>query len=200
MVGILDYLDIESVLDIGSGTGRVIHYLKRRCPTIRIRGIEPVSELRQIAYEQGISQNELIDGDATNLLNFKDKVFDLVCAFGVLHHIRNPERAVSEMLRVAKTAVFISDANSFGQGNSFQRTIKQCFNSLGLLRVVNWLRTRGRGYAISESDGLAYPYSIFSNYFQIRRQCHSVHIINTTAAGRNLYRTASHLAMLGIKK
>ena len=43
MVDILDYFDIEWVLDIGSGTGRVIHYLKRICPTIHIRGIEPIN-------------------------------------------------------------------------------------------------------------------------------------------------------------
>jgi hypothetical protein len=31
------------------------------------------------------------------------------------------------------------------------------------------------------------------------QQCRSVHIMNTTPAGSNLYRTASHLAVLGLK-
>jgi hypothetical protein len=31
------------------------------------------------------------------------------------------------------------------------------------------------------------------------QQCRSVHIMNTTPAGSNLYRTASHPAVLGLK-
>lgn len=113
LIGVIDYLQINSVLDIGSGTGRAIAYIKQNKPHLRVVGIEPVKELREIGYKKGLSDSELLDGDATALV-FGDGEFDLVCEFGVLHHIRDHRNAVGEMLRVAKKAIFISDSNRFG--------------------------------------------------------------------------------------
>ena len=73
LAGLTNYLKIESILDLGSGTGRSIKYLKKICPKIKIIGIEPVKKLREVAYSHGISKEELIDGDATKL-NFKKGV------------------------------------------------------------------------------------------------------------------------------
>jgi hypothetical protein len=70
---------------------------------------------------------------------------------------------------------------------------------LGLWPVVDFIKTRGRGFKISEGDGLAYSYSVFNDYGRIREQCKSVHLINTVDAGSNLYRTATHVALLGLK-
>ena len=53
---------------------------------------------------------------------------------------------------------------------------------------------------ISEGDGLAYSYSVFNDYGQIRAQCSSVHLVNLLDAGVNPYRTATHVALLGIKQ
>jgi len=198
MLSVVDFIGIRSILDIGSGTGRAIGQIKKSRPDIIVKGIEPVKELREVAFSRGISADELSDGDAL-ALQFGDAEFDLVCAFGVLHHIRNPELAVKEMLRVGGKAIFISDANNFGQGSFLARSIKQLIDMVGLWRLVDLIKTGGRGYMISEGDGLAYSYSVFNNYRQISRGCKSVHIFNTTPAGVNPYRTASHVALLGIK-
>jgi len=199
MLAAVDFYGIESVLDIGSGTGRAVAHVKRARPALRVKGVEPVGELRDIGYRNGISREDLVAGDAL-ALPFEDGAFDLVCEFGVLHHIKTPARAVGEMLRVAKKAVFIADSNNFGQGSVFARTIKQTFNALGLWPLVDFIKTRGRGYTISEGDGLAYSYSVFNDYGQIRAQCKSVHLVNTVDAGVNPYRTATHVALLGIKQ
>lgn len=198
MLSVVDFFGIRSILDIGSGTGRAISQIKKSRPDLIVKGIEPVQELREIAYGRGISPNELSDGDAL-ALQFRDAEFDLACEFGVLHHIRSPELAVREMLRVAKKAIFISDSNNFGQGSFLLRSIKQLINMVGLWRLADFIKTRGRGYTISEGDGLAYSYSVFDNYKQISRSCKSVHLFNSTPAGVNPYRTASHVALLGIK-
>lgn len=199
MVAALDYLKVQSVLDIGSGTGRACRYIKKHRPNIRIVGIEPVKELREIGYSQGLSEEDIVDGDATKL-EFRAQEFDLVCEFGALHHIRKPERAVSEMLRVAGKAIFISDSNNFGQGSRASRSIKQMINFFGLWKMADLIKTKGRGFTISEGDGLAYSYSVFNNYRQIREQCKSIHMLNTIDGQINTYRTASHVALLGIKK
>ena len=195
----VEYLDAKLILDIGSGTGRAIRYIKRHRPELRVVGIEPVKELRDVGYSYGLSQEDLISGDATEL-QFKQSEFDLVCEFGVLHHIRKPEFAISEMLRVANKAFFISDSNNFGRGSLIGRSIKQMVNSCGLWWLANRFLTRGKGYTSSTGDGIAYSYSVYNSLGTIRPRCREVHILNTKGGAENPYRTASHVALLGIKK
>jgi ubiquinone/menaquinone biosynthesis C-methylase UbiE len=87
LAGLLDFLSITSVLDVGSGTGRVMTHLKHVAPSVQIIGVEPVAALREIAYAKGLLPTEFLDGDATALA-FADGAFDVVCAFGVLHPFR----------------------------------------------------------------------------------------------------------------
>lgn len=199
LIAAAGHLGIRSILDIGSGTGRGILTIKNAMPGITALGIEPVPELRKIGYSKGLSEAELIDGDAMNL-EFPDNSFDLVCEFGALHHIPTPSKAVSEMLRVSRRAIFISDGNNFGQGTKFFRMLKQAINAAGLWPLADLIKTKGKRYMITEGDGLAYSYSVFNDYKQITRKCETVHMFNTLNAGPNLYRTASHVVVLGIKK
>jgi len=142
----------------------------------------------------------LIEGDGTDI-KFAAGAFDLVCEFGVLHHVPRPEQVVSEMLRVAKVGIFISDSNNFGQGGKLSRSLKQFINLLGLWKVYDYVRTKGKGYQISAGDGLFYSYSVFNNYKQIKAACKGgVQILNTDKyAGINPYSTATHVALFGIK-
>ena len=195
----IEAYSINSVLDIGAGTGRTISYLQNKFPHLKIVGIEPVEALRKIGYEKGISRDVLIDGDGTNVA-FAAESFDLVCEFAVLHHVPRPHEVVSEMLRVAKKAVFISDSNNFGQGTTIVRGIKQLLNALKLWRIYDLIRTKGKGYQISEGDGLFYSYSVFNNYEQLENACTNIHILNTgPSPSINHYRSASQIALIGIK-
>lgn len=196
--GMVDYLQIGSVLDVGSGTGRVLRYLKTKSTSIQVQGIEPVQALREIGHRSGLAEHELVDGDAMNL-PFGAGEFDLVCEFAVLHHLRDPNRALKEILRVAKTAVFLSDSNNFGQGSWLLRRSKQSLRRVGLWGFANFLKTRGRGYSYSAGDGIAYSYSVYDSYSLLREQCRSIHFANTIGATTDAYRDASHVAVLGVK-
>jgi SAM-dependent methyltransferase len=195
----IEFHDIKSVLDVGSGTGRALRYLKSRHPGVRFVGIEPVEALRKVGHQAGLSPDELKDGDI-NALAAADGEFDLVCEFAVLHHVPKPKQAVAEMLRVARKAIFISDANNFGQGGKLTRYLKQAIDALGLWRAFDWLRTRGRGYHVSAGDGLFYSYSVYNNYGQVRAACRTVHQFNTVDAGISLVGSAPHVVLFGIKK
>lgn len=201
LLAAIDHLGIKSALDIGSGTGLALLKIKSERPAIRVLGIEPSPELRRVGHSKGLNQTELVDGDALGL-PFDDGSFDLVCEFGALHHIPRPSRAVAEMLRVARKAVFVSDCNNFGHGGRLSRLAKQTIRAVGLWPLADLIKTRGRGYTMSEGDGVAYSYSVFDDYKQIARRCQSVHLFNTDGAGAspNLFRTSSHMAILGIKK
>ena len=131
----------------------------------------------------------------------------------LLRRIRQTAAAVAEMapdalvtidspdftLRVARRAILISDSNRFGQGSRMERLTKRLLASLGLWRSFDWVLTRGKGYRISEGDGLFYSYSLFDNYGQIRDACSRVHVLNTAGGGRHALMDASAVAIVGIK-
>ena len=190
--------DCTSLLDIGSGTGKKLLYLKTKCPKLKVLGIEPSKELREVAYQSGLSSNEIQDGNGLDL-DFNDGAFDIVCEFNTLHHIRNPELVVSEMLRVAKKAVFIFDLNNFGSGSKPARLLKQLLNDVGLWSLFDLIKTGGKGYRLSEGDGLSYSYSVFNNYDLIRKNCQFLHLITTINSGINPYRSSTQIGILGIK-
>jgi len=199
MIAVMDELGVRSVLDLGCGTGRALLKIQEKMTGIHMVGIEPSAELRSMGHSKGIPETQLIDGDAMHL-PYPDGAFDLVCEFGMLHHIPHPSKAVAEMLRVARKAIFISDCNNFGQGGLLARLIKQSIHAVGLWSVADLIKTRGKGYTISEGDGLFYSYSVFNDYNQIARQCEAVHMLNSNHSKANLYRTASHVTLLGIKR
>jgi ubiquinone/menaquinone biosynthesis C-methylase UbiE len=195
--GVIAHYQLSSVLDIGSGTGRALSYLKARHPETRVIGIEPSDALRKIAYQQGSSETELIEGDAS-CLSFSAKSFDVVCEFGVLHHIREPHVAVAEMLRVARRMVFISDDNHFAAGSL--AAVKRGLNSMGLWKLAYWLKTAGKGYRESAEDGISYPYSVFESWNLLKAHSNVIHLMNTSPGEGDLYRSASHVALLAILK
>lgn len=157
---------------------------------------ELASELNDLQYLSELRLHRGY-GDA-HALPFSDNSFDVVCAFGVMHHLADPRKAVFEMLRVARRAVFISDHNDYGRGSIMTRALKQFAKGVGLWNVYKLIVTRGRGYRITDDDGLWYPYSIFDTYESIQPYCSQLHFLNTASAGPNLYRSASHVALLGI--
>ena len=198
LVGMLEHLGATSVLDVGAGAGRVMAEFRRVRPDLHIRGVEPVEALRRAGHEKGIPPEHLTAGDGYKL-DFADGAFDVVCEFGVLHHVRHPNTVVQEMLRVARKAVFLSDSNNFGGGGKFARFVKQSIHGLKLWPLANLLKTRGKRYSITAEDGLFYSYSVVDSLPVLRSACPIVHMMNTVPSGPNLYRTSYHLAMFAIK-
>lgn len=198
LVGLIQHHGYRSVLDIGSGTGRGLRYLKEKLPHLTVVGVEPSAELRRAGHAIGLSAAELIDGDATRLA-LADKSFDVVCEFGVLHHIRHPRMAIAEMLRVSKSGIFISDDNHFACGSLANRSVKRGLQSLGLWKAAYWARTGGKGYRVSEGDGLSYAYSVFDDLAFIRERSDFLQLASTRGDRPNLYASAPHVALFARK-
>ena len=116
VLSVIAALGAKSALDVGAGTGRTVQRPLRDAPGLqRVIGLEPVPELIAQARAKGIAADVLQQGDG-RALPFADGSFDVVIETGVLHHVEEPRLVVREMLRVARRAVFLSDANRFGQG------------------------------------------------------------------------------------
>jgi ubiquinone/menaquinone biosynthesis C-methylase UbiE len=198
LCGVVPMLGATSILDVGAGTGATTQKLRDRLPGVRVVGLEPVRELREVGHRRGLGPEELVEGDATRLA-YADGAFDLVSEFGALHHIPDPAQAVREMLRVARKAVFICDVNNFGQGGALARRMKQLANTLGLWPLIDYIKTRGRGYSWCEGDGLFYSYSVFNNLKELRAGCSSLHFMNPNDAGPDIYGSSPGAIVLGIK-
>lgn len=179
-VALLNVIRAKSVLDVGSGTGRAVRFLRQRRPDLEVEGVEPVRELRKQAQKLGTVLHDA-SGEA---LPFDDARFDVVMSFGLLHHVPDPRPVVREMMRVAGSGVMISDANRFGQGSTASGALKLAVHRAGLWPAFERLRTKGRGYLESEGDGIFYSYSIFDSKPQLQSWADRVFIVPTGIQNR----------------
>lgn len=151
------YLDGARLLEVGSGYGLFLA-CARRCEGLNAFGIEPGQEgymLQQLASEvlaaTGISEEVVTCAEGEHL-PFGDELFDVVCSWNVLEHVRDPCEVIYEAYRVLKPGgriVFnIPNYNSFWEGHY----------SLPWLPLFNWrplgrfyLRVMGRNASVYES-------------------------------------------------
>jgi ubiquinone/menaquinone biosynthesis C-methylase UbiE len=195
--------EINSVLDVGTGTGRAIATLQAARPAAVIVGIEPVMALLSRARAKpGVHVTRLASASGYSL-PFADASFDGVCQFGVLHHVSNPNDVVREMLRVARRAVFVSDSNRFGQGRFGLRVAKLALAATGLWPAANLLKTRGNRYSLSAGDGLSYSYSVFDSLSILQAWADRVVLVPTGLRGGPTWSgpllTASHVLVCAIR-
>ena len=176
----LRMLEARSVLDVGTATARGMRDLKRALPELFLCGVEPVAALVEQAIKNGNTSHVSMICGTGEALPFPDASFDVVCEFATLHHAANPNAVVKEMLRVARKAVIICDSNRFGQGSRAARLLKLFLSKSKLWGVYTFLRTRGKGYTITEGDGLAYSYSIYDSYDLVSRWADRVILIPST--------------------
>jgi SAM-dependent methyltransferase len=87
----------DKVLDVGVGTG--IFALELMKHGADITGIDVSERMLEIARSKGV-QNVAI-GDAVSL-DFPEESFDLVLSITALEFIKEPDKAISEMVRVCK--------------------------------------------------------------------------------------------------
>lgn len=197
MLGACRNYAVRSILEVGSGSGRVLNEVGKFEPSMQRIGIEPSLALLKRPSSTADTAT-LVAGDG-NQLPLRDATVDMACAFAVLHHVPDPRQVLSEMLRVARVGIFVSDSNNFGQGGALTRRLKQWINALGLWPLANWIRTRGRGWQYSEGDGVFYSFSVFSQVPWISEMA-EVHLVNLDGGAFNPYAQSGTVGMLAIKR
>ena len=95
------------VLDVGCGDGLLLQMLSEQ--GIQAHGVDISEVAVRVCTQKGfmVSKNDF----TTDPLPFGDGTFDTVIALDVLEHVYNPEKLLSEMNRVAKSAIVISVPN-----------------------------------------------------------------------------------------
>ena len=101
---------IDSVLDLGCGTGRFTAALGKTfgCPVI---GVEPSAAMLSVAEAQQARGIEWKSGDAENI-PLEDHTVDLVFMSQVFHHLAHPEKSVQEIRRVLAPTGYLAIRNA----------------------------------------------------------------------------------------
>jgi SAM-dependent methyltransferase len=99
----IEGLVVESVLDVGTGTGVFAEAFSKR--PIRVAGLDNSSELLSEARRH-VPGVEFREGQA-EAIPFADGSFDLVFLGFVIHEMANPLKALEEARRVAKYRVSV---------------------------------------------------------------------------------------------
>jgi ubiquinone/menaquinone biosynthesis C-methylase UbiE len=110
MLGMLDPVAGESVLDIGCGTGASTAPLLER--GLDATGIDPSPYMLDILSETLGDRISLYRGFAEDL-PFDDNSFNHACLFTSLEFVDDPKKALAEAFRVAKDRVFIGFLNRY---------------------------------------------------------------------------------------
>ena len=94
---IIDYIKnnkIESILEIGCGTGILLNELKKFFPQIQMTGLEPLKS----GYEKYQEISILKKNNKINIVNgmienyYSDKKYDLIFSLNVMEHVENWEK------------------------------------------------------------------------------------------------------------
>jgi ubiquinone/menaquinone biosynthesis C-methylase UbiE len=98
--------DGSTILEVGTGSGRISIELAKYNPTVKVTGIELSDDMITVANENKIQAGvgdrvNFTKGDAKKL-PFEDAFFDVVVCHNMMHHLPDPFSAVQEMKRVLK--------------------------------------------------------------------------------------------------
>jgi SAM-dependent methyltransferase len=93
--------DCTDVLDVGVGTGRIAWPLRET--GFSVVGVDISRKMIGKAKKKGVSDLFLADA---RLIPFRDKVFDVTISVHVLHLISDWQKAVGEICRVSRRALF----------------------------------------------------------------------------------------------
>lgn len=204
ILSVLRSLEIRSLLDVGSATGRGLKDFASALPGALVCGVEPVAALVQEGVAAGNGESVSLLQGSGEALPFADGSFDVVSEFSILHHVPQPSKVVREMLRVARRAVVIVDSNRFAQWSWPARLFKLFLYKMGLWGAFNFVRTRGKCYQISEGDGLFYSYSVYDSYDLVSRWADRILLLSNGAVqSRSWFHpllTAEGLVLIAIRE
>ncbi|MFO7715509.1 class I SAM-dependent methyltransferase [Desulfosarcina sp.] len=110
MLGMLEPVAGETVLDVGCGTGASIAPLLEK--GLDATGIDPSPYMLDILAAAFGNRVSLYRGIAEDL-PFDDNSFNHACLFTSLEFVDDPKKALSEAFRVAKDRVFIGFLNRY---------------------------------------------------------------------------------------
>ena len=91
----------ERILDIGCGTGVLLHKLSLCYPKVQFDGLDLSDQMIAQAKAKSLQNVTLIQGDAENP-PYPDDTFDVLMCTSSFHHYPNPQQAIQAFYRILK--------------------------------------------------------------------------------------------------
>ncbi len=91
----------ERILDVGCGTGVLLHKLSLCYPKVRFDGLDLSDQMIAQATAKSLSNVEWKQGDAENP-PYPDNTFDVLMCTSSFHHYPNPQQAIQSFYRILK--------------------------------------------------------------------------------------------------
>jgi ubiquinone/menaquinone biosynthesis C-methylase UbiE len=115
---ILDGIDLKNnptIVDLGTGTGKLILEIGKINPNCRFVGVDISKNMLKKARinikKQGLNA-EFLENHLTKII-LGDEIADFVVSNAVLHHIKNKEKLFSEIYRILKKKGKLAFSDSF---------------------------------------------------------------------------------------
>lgn len=122
---ILNQISAELVLDAATGRGDFIHVLKQNLRSyVQIIGVDASDKMVDFAQRSFPENDVEIYQMDLEALSYEDASFDLVCLSNSLHHIRDLDAVLQELLRVLKPGgtLLINEMYCDGEQSEPQKT------------------------------------------------------------------------------
>ena len=91
----------KDYLDAGCGTGALIHLIQCSYPERNYTGIDLSRKMIEVAKKRKMKQAVFIHGDC-EALPFEDNTFDVITCSMSFHHYPNPEKFLTNCMRVLR--------------------------------------------------------------------------------------------------
>ena len=99
---LISYKKYDSILDVGCGNGELMKFIYENISK-KIRGLEISKDNVQKCIQKGLT---VIEGNAEmDLQQFPSNSFDYVILSQTLQAFLNPEKVISDLLRIGKTSI-----------------------------------------------------------------------------------------------
>jgi ubiquinone/menaquinone biosynthesis C-methylase UbiE len=92
----------EHLLDVGCGTGELLMRVRARYPEARLAGIDPVSEMLEVARGKIHPTGTDLRVGWADELPWGDETFDVVVSCNMFHYVDHPLQALREAFRVLR--------------------------------------------------------------------------------------------------
>ena len=137
-------LNRGSILDIGTGPGRLPLALARLLPEVKVIGLDVSPDMiraaSKAAAKEGLSPRVSFVTEDAARLPFEDASFDLVLSTASLHHWKNPLLILTEIHRVLKDE---KQAWIYELRTDMPRALKEKLGESGYGRVMSYLISAG---------------------------------------------------------
>lgn len=109
LISLIEPLSPKTILDVGCGEGFILNELTLKHVGQKIEGVDNSKTALSLGKKL-FPRLSLKYADIYHL-PYQNNSFDLVVCLEVLEHLKNPEKALDEILRVSKGSVIISVPN-----------------------------------------------------------------------------------------